>query len=66
MYRVDVLSVTNVCTVHFPKRIVQNRATLIFIKDESELQRFVLDCEMTFLITMYLIVGMNTPLIIRE
>ena len=66
MYLVDVSSVTNVCTVLFPKRIVPYGATLIFIKEKSELQRFVLDCEMTFLITMYLIVGMNTPLIIRE
>ena len=49
VYRVDVSSVTNICTVLFPKRIVPKRATLIFIKEKSELQRFVLGCEMSFL-----------------
>ena len=32
MYRVDVSSVTNVCTVLSQKRIVPSGATLIFIK----------------------------------
>ena len=45
VYRVDVSSVTNVCTVLFPKRIVPYWATLIFIKEKSELQRFVLGCK---------------------
>ena len=49
MYRVDVSSVTNVCTVLFPKRIVPHWAPLIFIKEKSELQRFVLDYEMSSL-----------------
>ena len=49
MYRVDVSSVTNVCTVLFPKRIVREGSYAFFIKEKSELQRFVLDCEMSFL-----------------
>ena len=46
VYRVDVSSVTNVCTVIFPKRIVREGRMLFFIKEKSELQRFVLDCRM--------------------
>ena len=44
-YRVDVSSVTNVCTVLFPKRIVLFGATLIFIKEKSELLRFYLNTQ---------------------
>ena len=45
VYCVDVSSVTNVCTVLFPKRIVQIGATLIFIKEKSELLRFYLNTQ---------------------
>ena len=45
VYRFDTLSVTSVYAVHLPKRAVL-RSPAFFIKEKSELQRFVLDCRM--------------------
>ena len=49
LYRIDRLCITRMFTVHFRWRAVPIGAPLIFIKEKSELLRFVLDCDLPFL-----------------
>ena len=64
VYRVDVSSVTNVCTVLFPKRIVPFGATLIFIKRTIRIAAICLGLQGAHKSSIYNYYGTNRVIIV--